>query len=150
MRFIVLRLVAGLAFAASVAGCGPGSVTIALHLPLGDDAVVTVTDETGWLRDATVPNSPALIDAPTTSVSNPTDDLSVLRLQWSGRRCLAKASIVVHPGDQLSVDVLWEPRQGGCSEDVAARYVVDLHFDRAVAAPGIVVVDLTARPTPDA
>ena len=98
MRFIVLRLGAGLAFAASVAGCGPRSVTIALHLPLGDDAVVTVTDETGWLRGATVPNSPALIDAPTTSVSNPTDDLSVLRLQWSGRRCLAKAYIRPRPG----------------------------------------------------
>jgi len=143
-RVVVLAL--------AMVACGPKTVTVLIPIPSVGQAAVTVVDQSGWLRGATVPVSVPLVDSPTsTFVMNPGGNLHVLRLEWAARRCLSRATIEIRAGSPLAIDVtsfeLAIGRQG-CNEDVARRYAVDLEFDRAVLAAQVEVRDITTRPTP--
>lgn len=131
--------------------CGPGVVTADVPTRFGPNAVVSVIDGTGWLRTASVPANPALLDAGVPSASNPSVDPSVLRISWGAGPCLETATITIHATEPVSIDVVSSELggAGGCNDQVLVGYVVDLTFDRAIPAANIVVTDLTPQRVPD-
>ncbi len=131
--------------------CGPGVVTADVRTRFGPNAVVSVIHGTGWLRTASVPANPALLDAGVPSASNPSADPSMLRISWGAGPCLETATITIHATEPVSIDVVSSELGGAgrCNEQVLAGYVVDLSFDRAIPAANIVVTDLTPQRVPN-
>jgi len=142
-KAIGLTLVAGIVFA-----CAP---TTELLYPVGnrEPATITVVDETGWFRQVMLPIGRVAIDwQGTTFVANPPDRPTVLRLGWISGRCLTGATIRIAEDDDLSVTVTSRSNKvaPGCGEDIGLGYMVDLVFDREVAAGDVNVQDLTHIP----
>lgn len=136
--------------ALALGACGPRVVTADVPTRFGPNAVVSVIDGTGWLRTASVPANPALLDTGVPSASNPSFDPSVLRISWGAGPCLETATITIHATEPVSIDVVSSELGGapGCNDQVLVGYVVDLTFDRPIPAASVVVTDLTPQPTP--
>jgi hypothetical protein len=134
--------------AAIVFGCAP---TTQLLYPVAnqDPAAITVVDETGWFRQVMLPSGGVAIDRQGfTFVANLPDRPSVLRLVWASGKCLTGATIGIAEDDGLSVTVTSRSNRAslGCREDVGRSYMVDLVFDRELAAGDVRVQDLTNAP----
>ena len=144
-KAIGLTLVAGIVFA-----CAP---TTELLYPVGnrEPATIAVVDETGWFRQVMLPIGRVAIDwQGTTFVANPPHRPTVLRLFWISGRCLTGATIRIAAAkdDDLTVSVTSRSNRAspGCREDIGKSYMVDLVFDREIAAGDVRVQDLTDVP----
>jgi len=135
----------------ALVSCQSAPMVIRLPVPDRDEARITVIDKTGLLKTAIAPINPLSVDGPSSTFAwNPGGDLYVLRLEWAARRCLTAATILIRQeaGLQLEVSSQEEMSGGGCSEDVARRYVIDLLFSRAIPADSVAATDTTPRPEP--
>jgi hypothetical protein len=133
--------------AAIVFGCAP---TTQLLYPVAnqDPAAITVVDETGWFRQVMLPRDGGRIDwEGTLFVANPPGLPSVLRLVWISGRCLTAATIRISEDDGLSLTIDSRVnRLRACGEDIGVSYMVDVVFDRDIAAGDVRVQDLTNAP----
>lgn len=143
-RTLAIAVVALVALGA----CGPRVIRAEVTTRSGSDATVSVVDDTGWLRTVSVPANPGLLDAGVTAASNPSSDLSVVQIAWGAGPCLGASMISIHATEPVSIDVVSSERGDvqPCGEQLLARYVVDLAFDRPVPAADVVVRDRTPEP----